>query len=140
MFPPSGPVRQGWIGRLGTMADRRAEQPAKRHSVRLATTGRQTGKAREATLYAFEDGDRLVIIGSRGGAARDPAWAVNLRADPRASIRRGWTVRAVRAREVAGGERERLWALVCDAFPLYATYQRRTKRSIPLFVLEPVAP
>ncbi|HXG40361.1 MAG TPA: nitroreductase/quinone reductase family protein, partial [Candidatus Limnocylindrales bacterium] len=71
------------------------------------------------------------------GAATDPAWVRNLRADPHATIRRGRTVEAVRAREVDGAERDRLWRLVCDAFPLYATYQRRTSRRIPVFVLEP---
>lgn len=105
--------------------------------VRVTTTGRQTGKARTVTLYAFEttDGD-LVITGSRGGKAHDPAWAHNLRADPKATVKVGREERAVEAREVSGKERERLWALVTDAFPLYATYQRRTKRTIPLFVLE----
>jgi F420H(2)-dependent quinone reductase len=109
--------------------------------VTLTTTGRKTGKPREATLYAFEDGDRLVIVGSLGGAAKDPAWAVNLRAEPRATVRRGKTDQEVRAREVDGAadERERLWRLVSAAFPLYDTYQRRTTRTIPLFVLEPVA-
>jgi deazaflavin-dependent oxidoreductase (nitroreductase family) len=105
--------------------------------VRLTTTGRVSGEPREVTLYAFPDGERLVVVGSRGGAATDPAWVRNLRADPHATIRRGRTVEAVRAREVDGAERDRLWRLVCDAFPLYATYQRRTSRRIPVFVLEP---
>ena len=90
------------------------------------------------TLYAFDDGDRLVIVGSRGGAAKDPAWAVNLRSDGRASVRQGRETHHVQAREVDGPERARLWDLVCAEFPLYATYQRRTKRTIPVFVLEPV--
>jgi hypothetical protein len=47
-------------------------------------------------------------------------------------------VREVRASEVDGSERNRLWELVVGAFPLYATYQRKTKRVIPLFVLETV--
>ena len=80
-----------------------------------------------------------MIVGSRGGAARDPAWAINLRSEPRARVRIGKTERDVEAREVnSGRERERLWALVTEAFPMYATYQRRTKRLIPIFVLEPI--
>jgi deazaflavin-dependent oxidoreductase (nitroreductase family) len=106
--------------------------------VTLTTTGRRSGKARPVTLYAFADADRLVVVGSRGGAARDPNWVVNLRADPRATIRRGREDVAVRAHEVSGPDRERLWGLVTSEFPLYETYQRRTKRRIPLFVLEPV--
>jgi F420H(2)-dependent quinone reductase len=108
-----------------------------RRQVRVTTNGRRSGEARSVTLYAFEDGERLVIVGSRGGSSRDPAWALNLRHDPLASVKVGREERAVRATEVDGPERDRLWALVCKDFPLYATYQRRTKRRIPLFALEP---
>lgn len=90
------------------------------------------------TLYAWPDGDRLVLVGSSGGGDIDPAWVGNLRADPRATLQRGRrkSVEAVVAHEVDGPERERLWALVCEAFPWYTTYQRKTTRRIPLFVLE----
>ena len=104
-------------------------------NAKLTTTGRKTGQLRSVTLYAYPDGDRVVVVGSRGGAKADPAWALNLRADPRATIRVGKDDRAVRAEEATGNERERLWGLVTEAFPLYATYQRRTERRIPLFVL-----
>ena len=108
--------------------------------IRLTTTGAKSGKRRTATLYAWEDGDDLVIVGSRGGAARNPAWVHNLRAEPHASVSAGKRTWGVDAREVAGSrERDRLWAMVVDRFPLYATYQRRTNRRIPLFVLAPVA-
>ena len=107
--------------------------------VTLTTTGRKSGRPRGVQLYAFEDGERLVIVGSRGGAAKDPAWAANLRVEPAATVKRGKNVQAVRAREVDGQERELLWKLVTGAFPLYETYRRRTTRTIPLFVLEPVA-
>jgi deazaflavin-dependent oxidoreductase (nitroreductase family) len=106
-----------------------------KRQVKLTTTGRRSARLREVTLYAFDDGDRLVIVGSRGGAAKDPAWVDNLRAEPRATVRLGREIREVRAAEVAGPERDRFWDLVCAAFPMYATYQRRTKRLIPLFVL-----
>jgi deazaflavin-dependent oxidoreductase (nitroreductase family) len=107
-------------------------------NVVLTTTGRRSGKARAIQLYAWPDGDRLVIVGSKGGAAADPAWAYNLRAEPVASVKVGRDRRSVRAVEISGDERRRLWELVCAAFPLYATYQRRTRRTIPLFALEPV--
>jgi deazaflavin-dependent oxidoreductase (nitroreductase family) len=106
-------------------------------TITITTTGRTSGIARPATLYAFEDGDRLVIVGSRGGAAHDPAWVGNLRAEPRATVRVGRQTREMRALEVGPEDRERLWALVTAAFPLYETYRRRTKRTIPLFVLVP---
>ena len=105
--------------------------------VRLTTTGRRTGEARTVTLYAFETPDgALVITASLGGSARNPAWVHNLRAEPRATVKVGGEERSVVAREAAGEERDRLWSLVTENFPLYATYQRRTKRLIPLFVLE----
>lgn len=108
-----------------------------RMQIRLTTTGRKTGQARTVTLYAFDAGDdALVIVGSRGGAARHPAWVHNLRAEPKATVKVGQEERPVVAREVSGDERDRLWAVVTEAFPLYATYQRRTKRLIPLLVLE----
>jgi deazaflavin-dependent oxidoreductase (nitroreductase family) len=109
-------------------------------TVRLTTVGRRSGEPRQVTLYGFDDDDRLVVVGSLGGAAHDPAWAHNLRANPRATVRRGRTDRQVHAREVRGKkERERLWQLVTAAFPLYQTYQRKTERTIPLFVLEPAS-
>ena len=105
--------------------------------VRLTTTGRQSGEPRTVTLYAFETPDgALVITGSWGGKAQDPAWAHNLRADPAATVTVGREARSIVAREASGRERDELWALVTREFPLYETYQRRTKRTIPLFVLE----
>jgi deazaflavin-dependent oxidoreductase (nitroreductase family) len=89
-------------------------------------------------LYAFEDGDRLIVVGSWAGKPVDPAWARNLRGEPRATLQHGKDVREVHASEVTGKERERLWRLAAAAFPLYETYQRRTSRRIPVFILEPV--
>lgn len=105
--------------------------------ISLTTTGRRSGQHRQVPLYAFDDRERLVIVGSRGGSAKDPAWAGNLRADPRATVARDDEEWAVRAYEAGGEERERLWLLVAAAFPLYESYRRRTSRLIPIFVLEP---
>lgn len=107
-------------------------------NITLTTTGRRTGEPRAVPLYAWEDGERLVVVGSLGGAAKDPDWARNLRNEPRATVKKGREVRQVRATEVDGPERDRLWDLVVEAFPMYARYQRKTDRVIPLFVLETV--
>jgi deazaflavin-dependent oxidoreductase (nitroreductase family) len=104
--------------------------------IELTTTGRRSGLPRRVTLYAYEDRDRLVIVGSYGGAAHDPDWAINLRAHPRAQVRRGRQTLEMTAREVDGLERGPLWDLVRAEFPLYETYQARTERVIPLFLLE----
>ena len=89
------------------------------------------------TINAFEDGDNLIVVGSYGGRVDDPDWAVNLRSTPMATVRRGRDALEHVVHEAEGGERARLWALVTEAFPLYETYQSRTERVIPLFVLEP---
>jgi deazaflavin-dependent oxidoreductase (nitroreductase family) len=106
----------------------------------LTTTGSKTGNARAVLLYAFEDGDNFVVVGSWAGRPKNPAWVGNLRAEPAAMIRVGREDRNVRAREVdvPSEERVRLWKLVTEAFRYYETYQRKTERVIPLFVLEPV--
>lgn len=105
----------------------------------LTTTGRKTGRQRPVPLYAFEDGDGLVVVGSWAGGPKDPAWVGNLRAEPRATVKVGKVERSVRAREVQvpSDERDRLWTLVTEGFRYYQTYQRKTERVIPLFVLEP---
>jgi F420H(2)-dependent quinone reductase len=105
--------------------------------ITLTTTGWRSGKPRPVTLYAFDDGEDLVVVASKGGAATDPDWAGNLRSEPRATVHKGRVTTEVRAREVDGDERDRLWGLVTAAFPLYSSYQRKTTRRIPLFVLAP---
>lgn len=105
--------------------------------INLTTTGGKSGQPRTVPLFAFDDRERLVIVGSRGGSAKDPVWAANLRADPRATVARGDEAWGVRAYEAVGDERERLWQLVSAQFPTYESYRRRTTRTIPLFILEP---
>jgi F420H(2)-dependent quinone reductase len=105
--------------------------------VQITTTGARSGRRRTITLYAWEDGDRLVLVGSSGGSVRHPAWVHNLRADPRAEVTCGTQTIEMAAREVTDPpERDRIWQLVTEAFPLYADYQRQTDRLIPLFILE----
>ena len=103
--------------------------------IRLTTTGRKTGKDRTTTLYAWEHGDELIVVGSWAGRPRDPDWAGNLRANGVASVAQGKERFEVDVRELEGEERERTWDLVVDRFPQYAAYQRKTTRRIPLFAL-----
>jgi len=106
-------------------------------NVVLVETGRRTGQRREIPLFALEDGDRLVVIGSNGGGDREPAWVANVRALPEVQVRVGSKLRQVVAREAEGDERLRLWRLAVAAFRGFAVYQRRTSRRIPVIVLEP---
>lgn len=89
-------------------------------------------------LSYTRDGERLVIIGSRGGSPRDPDWWRNLEAHPEADVDLGSQRLRVRAREADGRERERLWAQAVASDASYARYQRRTTRRIPVIVLDPI--
>jgi deazaflavin-dependent oxidoreductase (nitroreductase family) len=107
-------------------------------NVIVVTTGRKTGRRRDIPLYAFEDGARLVVIGSRAGDDREPAWVGNLRAHPDARVLVGREERAMRARETDGAERDRLWSLAAGGYPGYELYAQWTHRRIPVIALEPV--
>ncbi len=106
-------------------------------TILLTTTGRHSGRARTAALWAYPDGHRLVVVGSNGGSRHVPAWVLNLRADPAAVAQVLRERRPVRAREAAGEEYVRLWELVNAAYPGYEAYLEWAHRTIPLVVLEP---
>ena len=100
--------------------------------------GQKTGAIRKTPLMRVKDGDSYVLVGSQGGAPKDPAWVHNLRAEPHVELRDETIVRSMRVREVKNAaERARLWTLAVAAYPPYAEYQARTKRQIPVFVAEP---
>ena len=102
----------------------------------LTTTGRQSQQQRTTPLTFFPDGDYFVVIASYGGGARHPDWWLNLEAQPRADVEVGLSRYSVRAREAEREERERLWRRVTGWMPMYAFYQSRTERRIPVVVLE----
>ncbi len=102
----------------------------------LTTTGRQSQQQRTTPLTFFPDGDDFVVIASYGGGARHPDWWLNLVAQPRADVEVGLSRYSVRAREAEREERERLWRRVTGWMPMYAFYQSRTERRIPVVVLE----
>ena len=104
----------------------------------LTTTGRKTGKRTTAPLIYAKDGDRYVIVASKGGAPRHPGWYENLRNDPEVEVQVRGEVFAARARTAEGEERERLWRTVNEVWPHYAEYAERTDRRIPVVVLERV--
>lgn len=104
----------------------------------VTNRGNQTGAIRKTPLMRVKDGDNYVLVGSRGGAPRNPVWVYNLRADNSVEIRDETDVYAMRVREVQDdAERARLWDLAVAAFPPYEEYQERTTRKIPVFVAEP---
>jgi deazaflavin-dependent oxidoreductase (nitroreductase family) len=101
----------------------------------LTTTGRQSGRSWTVPLMYQADGERWVIIASNGGNAKHPAWWLNLRSRPDASIQIGRETYPVTAVEAAGEERERLWRRMADVYQGYDGYARKTTRKIPVVVL-----
>jgi deazaflavin-dependent oxidoreductase (nitroreductase family) len=103
----------------------------------LTTTGRKSGHERTAPVLYMEDGERLVVIGSNAGNVKPPAWALNLRANPEASVEVRADRRNVRARVAEGEEREDLWRRVNEEYAGFDDYSKLTSRDIAVFVLEP---
>ena len=103
-------------------------------------TGNKTGAIRKTPLMRVKDGTNYVLVGSTGGAPKNPVWVYNLRANPLVKLRDLAVVRKMRVREVTDtAERERLWKAAVAAYPPYSEYQTRTTRVIPIFVAEPVS-
>jgi len=101
-------------------------------------TGNKTGAIRKTPLMRVKDGNRYVLVGSKGGAPTNPVWVYNLRVNPDVEIRDETAVRPMRVREIEDeAERAQLWKLAIAAYPPYAEYQERTARRIPVFVAEP---
>jgi deazaflavin-dependent oxidoreductase (nitroreductase family) len=82
--------------------------------LRLHTTGRRSGRERIAMVGYFEDGPNLVTLAMNGWGKADPAWWLNLQAEPTTRVDLAGETRHVRARPAAGEERERLWATFRD--------------------------
>ena len=103
----------------------------------ITTRGHRTGAPRTVPLGAIRDGGTWLVVASNAGHDEMPAWALNLRADPTVAVEHRGVATPYRAHEALGDERARVWPMVIDAYPGYDDYQRRTQRTIPIFVLEP---
>ena len=105
----------------------------------VTNRGNRSGAIRKTPLMRVKEGNNYVLVGSRGGAPKNPEWVYNLRADGNVEIRDEAEVYAMRVREVVDAEElARLWDLAVAAFPPYEEYQSRTERRIPVFIAEPV--
>jgi len=104
----------------------------------LDHVGAKSGTKRTAPLLYVPDGENVVIVASKGGFPKHPAWFHNLMANPDTTVQVGGERRAVRARVATPEERERLWPEAVRMYHGYEDYQARSKgREIPLVVLEP---
>ncbi|MRG60217.1 nitroreductase family deazaflavin-dependent oxidoreductase [Agromyces sp. CFH 90414] len=106
--------------------------------VELHTRGRRSGERRSAMLTApIVDDDRIVLVASKGGADRHPAWYLNLVADPRVELTTRTGLRPMIARTADADERAALWPRVVRSYAGYRRYQERTARVIPVVICEP---
>lgn len=104
----------------------------------LRTTGRKTGQIRTNSLVYAEDGDRYLVVASKGGDPKAPAWLLNLRATPEVEVQVGRTRFRASASEIAAGDPDyaRVWKLVNDGNAnRYEAYQKKTTRAIPVVAL-----
>ncbi|MGH7965273.1 MAG: nitroreductase family deazaflavin-dependent oxidoreductase [Candidatus Binatia bacterium] len=101
----------------------------------LTATGAKSGREITKPLVYTKDGDRIVIIASFAGAPKNPPWYNNLVANPEATVEVGTERFRVRAAEVTGEERQRLFDRQAQQMPIFAEYKQKTTRQIPVFVL-----
>jgi deazaflavin-dependent oxidoreductase (nitroreductase family) len=102
----------------------------------LTTAGRRSGERRTTPLIYAQDGDRYVIVASKGGAPEHPGWYRNLTKTPNVELQVGDEIFRAQARTASGEERERLWRKANEVWPHYDEYARKTDREIPVVVLE----
>jgi deazaflavin-dependent oxidoreductase (nitroreductase family) len=144
--PPGSPFWKLWeLGTRGNIAlfrltgGRRGSRMfgAKAPILLLHHVGAKSGKERVSPVIYLADGDDLVLVASKGGVDKHPAWLHNLRAHPETVVevpREG--KRRVRAREADDRERERLWPKLDEIWPPYKEYRGHTERKLPIVVLE----
>ena len=106
----------------------------------LTTIGRRSGAARSVMLTSpLSEGGNMVIVASRGGDDKHPAWFLNLRDNPKVEVAVGGGARRpMTARIATAEERARMWPQIAGTYKNYAGYQQKTDREIPLVVLDPV--
>ena len=101
----------------------------------VTNRGWKTDAIRNTPLMKVSDGGRYVLVASQGGAAKNPLWYYNLKANSNVDIQDGSKVHSMEVKEVPeGSERDRLWAIAVQAYPPYEEYQQKTNRLIPVFI------
>ena len=143
----SSPVGTWTIINLGTSVDRWLIRATKgKYNSTLAwpcllltTKGAKSGKPRTVSLLYYQDGDDIILIASKGGNAKHPAWYVNLKANPEVEVYLDGESKTYMARDAEGDERKRLWEKAVDIYKGYDTYETRAgEREIPVVVLSEI--
>jgi F420H(2)-dependent quinone reductase len=104
----------------------------------LTSVGAKTGQIRKTPLMRVEHDGDYAVVASLGGAPRHPVWYYNLTANPHVELQDGPVKKDYEAREITGDERATWWERAVATWPDYAKYQKKTTRTIPVFVLTPV--
>ncbi|WP_067478993.1 nitroreductase family deazaflavin-dependent oxidoreductase [Nocardia amamiensis] len=105
--------------------------------VLMTSKGAKTGKLRKTPLMRVEHDGEYAVVASLGGAPKHPVWYHNIKAEPHVELRDGTVIKDYTAREVFGDEKALWWERAVAVWPDYATYQTKTDRQIPVFVLTP---
>jgi deazaflavin-dependent oxidoreductase (nitroreductase family) len=103
----------------------------------MTNRGVKSGKLRKTPLMRVEHDGVYAVVASQGGADEHPAWYYNLLSDPHVELQDGPAKRDYVAREITGDEKKEWWKRAVAAFPPYREYQFKTRRQIPVFLLEP---
>jgi deazaflavin-dependent oxidoreductase (nitroreductase family) len=109
-----------------------------RPTLLLTTTGRNSGNEYTTALIYGQDGERFLVVGSRGGAPDHPQWYQSLVANPDVTVQVKADKFRARARTANAEEKPALWKIVNAVYPSFAEYQTRTEREIPVIILERV--
>jgi deazaflavin-dependent oxidoreductase (nitroreductase family) len=104
----------------------------------LTTKGRKSGKLRRTALIYGQSGSSYVVVASKGGDEKHPAWYLNLTENPEVAVQVGAQDFVATARTADEAEKPELWRLMCQIWPAYEEYQTKTDRPIPVVVLDPV--
>ena len=102
----------------------------------LTTTGRRSGAPQTTPLIYGRDGDRYLVVASRGGAPEHPDWYKNLAVQPGVQVQVMADRFKARARTATAAEKAVLWKTMTSIWPAYDQYQTRTTREIPLVIIE----
>jgi deazaflavin-dependent oxidoreductase (nitroreductase family) len=103
----------------------------------ITSVGAKSGKVRKHPVMRVEHDGKYAAVASYGGAPRNPVWYFNLAAHPEVEVQDGPVKQDMTARELTGYEKAVWWRRAVAAFPDYASYQLKTDREIPVFILEP---
>ncbi|RNM12447.1 nitroreductase family deazaflavin-dependent oxidoreductase [Nocardioides pocheonensis] len=103
----------------------------------ITSIGAKSGKLRKNPVMRVERDGKYVAIASKGGAPDQPEWYFNFLAHPEVDLQDGPEAKPYRARLLEGDERAEWWQFAVDTWPTYASYQEKTDREIPVFLLEP---